>query len=290
MAALAEACALADAEGIEAATLYDLLRASTGDSRVLRTRFPLGGVDDAHPSSNDWAPLFALDLIEKDLGLALELVASHGLETPVATAAIASYREAQRDGLGALDYSAVYRRVAGKARLARSAQHGLGVLEPLELEREKPLRIPEIRAEVGRTGREVVDDLACGVEVAAGLADLVAEGGQALQHCGGIRDVGGEQADDRLVLHAGQRCGRTDPVGDGVAALIGQPVDGSLPGAAGLLRALEVPESSEALGLGIPLARRCVPVDAAIPGAAAEIVGTRAAVADEHEDDEGEGS
>lgn len=112
MAALAEACALADAEGIEPAILYDLLRASTGDSRVLRTRFPLGGVDDAHPASNDWAPLFALDLIEKDLGLALELAAAHGIDTPVAVAAIASYRQAQGDGLGTLDYSAVYLRGA----------------------------------------------------------------------------------------------------------------------------------------------------------------------------------
>lgn len=110
MAALAEACTIAIAEGIEPAMLYDLLRASTGDSRVLRTRFPLGGVDDADPSSNDWAALFALDLIEKDLGLALELADSHGLDAPVASAAIASFRQAQREGLGALDYSAVYRR------------------------------------------------------------------------------------------------------------------------------------------------------------------------------------
>jgi 3-hydroxyisobutyrate dehydrogenase-like beta-hydroxyacid dehydrogenase len=110
MAALAEACAIAEAEGIEPATLYELLTASTGDSRVLRTRFPLGGADDAHPSSNDWAPLFALDLIAKDLGLALELADEHGLDARVASASLASYREAQRDGLGALDYSAVYRR------------------------------------------------------------------------------------------------------------------------------------------------------------------------------------
>ena len=113
MAALAEACALAEAEGIQPATLYDLLRASTGDSRVLRTRFPLAGVDAAHPSSNDWAPLFALDLIAKDLDLALELAGGHQLEAPVATTALASYREAQREGLGALYYSAVYRRLAG---------------------------------------------------------------------------------------------------------------------------------------------------------------------------------
>ena len=110
MAAVAEACSVAVAEGLEPATLYELLTASTGDSRVLRTRFPLAGVDDAHPSSRAWAPLFALDLIAKDLDLALELAAEHGIDAGVTSAALAAYREAQHDGLGALDYSAVYRR------------------------------------------------------------------------------------------------------------------------------------------------------------------------------------
>lgn len=116
MAAVAEACAIAEAEGIDPATLYELLTASTGDSRVLRTRFPLGGVDDAHPSSRDWATLFALDLIAKDVGLALELADEHGIDARVATAALAAYAAAQREGLGALDYSAVYLRGAGGER------------------------------------------------------------------------------------------------------------------------------------------------------------------------------
>ena len=60
-----------------------------------------------------FAPLFALDLIAKDLALALELAADHGLDAPVADAALDAYRAAQRDGLGALDYSAVYRRGGG---------------------------------------------------------------------------------------------------------------------------------------------------------------------------------
>ena len=67
MAAIAESCAIA-AGG---ASTRGALRASdrsTGDSRVLRTRFPLRGADDAHPASQGFAPLFALDLIAKDLG------------------------------------------------------------------------------------------------------------------------------------------------------------------------------------------------------------------------------
>ena len=113
MAAVAEACALAVAEGIDPATLYRVLTASTGDSRVLRTRFPLPGVDPAHPSSHGFAPLFALGLMAKDVGLALELAERHALDAPVASAALERYRAAAREGRGGLDYSAVYRRGDG---------------------------------------------------------------------------------------------------------------------------------------------------------------------------------
>lgn len=108
MTAVAEACAIAEQEGIEAATLYDLLTRSTGDSRVLRTRFPLAGVTEEHPASRDFAPLFALDLMAKDLELVLELAAARGVDAPVGAASLARYREAQSRGLGALDYSAVF--------------------------------------------------------------------------------------------------------------------------------------------------------------------------------------
>ncbi len=104
MAALAEACAIAERAGIDAELLYELLTTSTGDSRVLRTRYPRPGVADTHPSSNEYAPLFALDLLVKDLALALELPG----DAPVAAAALDQYRRAQAAGFGALDYSAVY--------------------------------------------------------------------------------------------------------------------------------------------------------------------------------------
>ena len=104
MAAVAEACAIAEREEIDAALLYELLTTSTGDSRVLRTRYPRPGVAPTHPSSNCYAPLFMLDLLVKDLALALELAG----DSPVAAAALAEYRTAQEAGLGALDYSAVY--------------------------------------------------------------------------------------------------------------------------------------------------------------------------------------
>jgi 3-hydroxyisobutyrate dehydrogenase len=108
MAAVAEACALASAEGLDPRTLYDLLTTSTGDSRVLRTRYPLAGADPAHPVASGYEPLFALDLIAKDLALAQALAAGHGVETPLAERALGEYRAAQSAGHGQLDYSAVY--------------------------------------------------------------------------------------------------------------------------------------------------------------------------------------
>src|SRR6185503_19129897 len=108
MAAIAEACAVATAEGLDPATLYDLWTTSTGDSRVLRTRFPLEGADAKHPVASGYAALFMLDLIAKDLALAGELAEEQGVSVPVAEAALAAYRAAQAEGHGALDYSAVY--------------------------------------------------------------------------------------------------------------------------------------------------------------------------------------
>jgi 3-hydroxyisobutyrate dehydrogenase len=79
-----------------------------GDSRVLRTRFPLEGVSPDHPASRGYEALFSLDLMAKDLDVALELAAAHSVGAPVATASRDRYRTAQERGGGALDYSAVY--------------------------------------------------------------------------------------------------------------------------------------------------------------------------------------
>jgi 3-hydroxyisobutyrate dehydrogenase len=108
MAALAEACAVAVREQLDPATLYEILTRSTGDSRVLRTRYPLAGADALHPASHGFAPLFAVDLIAKDVELGLELADHHDVAAPVARAALDAYRVAQERGLGALDYSAVF--------------------------------------------------------------------------------------------------------------------------------------------------------------------------------------
>jgi 3-hydroxyisobutyrate dehydrogenase-like beta-hydroxyacid dehydrogenase len=109
MAALAEAVALADSEGLDPAMVYEVISHGTGDSRVLRNRYPVPGVLAHAPASKGWAPLFPVDLIAKDVALALETAGEHGLELPVVEVALGRYRAAQEAGLGELDYSAVAR-------------------------------------------------------------------------------------------------------------------------------------------------------------------------------------
>ena len=108
MAALAEASAVAAREGVDPALFYELVTASTGDSRVLRTRYPLPGADESHPVNREFEAMFMLDLIVKDLALACDLAEAAGVDPAMAQAALSQYRKAQQDGHGRLDYSAVY--------------------------------------------------------------------------------------------------------------------------------------------------------------------------------------
>ena len=109
MAAMCEACALLEQEGIDPAQAFEVFTRSTSDSSVLRRRFPIGGVRPEHPSSKGYEPLFRLDLLRKDLALALELAAEHGVPVTVTEVAAGVYDDALEAGLGGLDYSAVYR-------------------------------------------------------------------------------------------------------------------------------------------------------------------------------------
>jgi 3-hydroxyisobutyrate dehydrogenase len=111
MAAIAEACGVLEREGIDPGNAYEVFTRSTSDSAVLRRRFPVPGVRPEHPASRDYEALFRLELLVKDLALALELAAEHRIGAQVAGAAARVYDAALHLGLGQLDYSAVYQAV-----------------------------------------------------------------------------------------------------------------------------------------------------------------------------------
>lgn len=100
MAAISESVALARREGLDPAALLEVMRNGTGDSRVLRMRFPVPGVQPGAPASRGFAPLFPVDLIAKDLALALDAAGERGLEAPVARAAWTASRPPRPPGSG----------------------------------------------------------------------------------------------------------------------------------------------------------------------------------------------
>jgi len=107
MAAMAEACAVLEGEGVDPALAYEVFTRSTSDSSVMRRRFPLPGVRPEHPASQEYEPMFRVDLLVKDIELALDLAREQGVKCSTGAAAAALYRAAVEDGLGAPDYSAV---------------------------------------------------------------------------------------------------------------------------------------------------------------------------------------
>jgi len=109
MAGMAEACRMLLAEGVDPSQAYEVFTRSTSDSSVMRRRFPLADVRPEHPASRDYEAMFRLDLLVKDVRLALELAEADGVEAPVGHEVLRAYERAVEDGLGALDYSAVIR-------------------------------------------------------------------------------------------------------------------------------------------------------------------------------------
>ncbi len=109
MAAISEAAAIAIREGIDGLMLFEVLSNGTGNSRVLHTRYPVPGALAEVPASNNWEPLFPVDLAAKDLDLALAMADDLGLDLPMTSTARGQYARVQESGDGGLDYSAVAR-------------------------------------------------------------------------------------------------------------------------------------------------------------------------------------
>ncbi len=99
MSAVAEALALADALGLDQALVLDTLAESPVGATV--------GSKRALIESGEYQPNFALALAAKDLRLVDEAARAVGIEAWVAAAARAHFEDADRAGLGDLDYSAV---------------------------------------------------------------------------------------------------------------------------------------------------------------------------------------
>ncbi len=113
LAATCEAAVLAERLGLDHRIFHEMASVSSGDSWTLRNWYPIAGVVETAAVNRDFAGGFAVDLMAKDLGLAL--AAGAATDTPLTfTAAVAErLKGLQAAGLGDRDSSVFVRTVDG---------------------------------------------------------------------------------------------------------------------------------------------------------------------------------
>ncbi len=107
MIGTAEAMALGVANGLDPATLAEIMRQSSGGNWSLEKYNPWPGVMPNAPASKGYSDGFAVELMTKDLGLAQEAALATASSTPMGALALQLYRLLLKQGNGKLDFSAV---------------------------------------------------------------------------------------------------------------------------------------------------------------------------------------
>ncbi|MFN2328196.1 MAG: 3-hydroxyisobutyrate dehydrogenase [Chromatocurvus sp.] len=106
-----EALEMGARHGLDPKVLSEIMTASSGSNWSLQKYNPFPGVMDAAPASNDYKPGFMVDLMVKDLGLAMDIAKSGGVANRMGQLAQALYDEHQAEGNGAMDFSSIMQRV-----------------------------------------------------------------------------------------------------------------------------------------------------------------------------------
>jgi L-threonate 2-dehydrogenase len=100
IAAAAEAMALGLREGVDPASLYEVITHSAGNSWMFENRM-------AHVLAGDYTPLSAVDIFVKDLGLVLDTARATKFPLPLSSTAHQMFMQASTAGFGREDDSAV---------------------------------------------------------------------------------------------------------------------------------------------------------------------------------------
>lgn len=111
-----EALEMGVRHGLDPRVLSEIMTASSGSNWSLQKYNPYPGVMDAAPASNDYKPGFMVDLMVKDLGLAMDIAEEGGVANRMGQLARMLYGEHQADGNGEMDFSSIMQRLqAGNA-------------------------------------------------------------------------------------------------------------------------------------------------------------------------------
>jgi 3-hydroxyisobutyrate dehydrogenase len=107
MIGTSEALAMGAKNGLDAKVLSEIMLASSGRNWSLEVYNPYPDVMETAPASNDYKPGFMVDLMCKDLGLAMDAASASDANTPMGTLAAELYKKHQEAGNGAMDFSSI---------------------------------------------------------------------------------------------------------------------------------------------------------------------------------------
>ncbi len=108
MAGTSEALQLGIANGLDAKILSNIMSKSSGSNWTLDVYNPCPDVMDNVPSSNDYQGGFMVNLMSKDLGLAMETAVSSKSSTPMGALARNLYAMHANAGNGSKDFSSIF--------------------------------------------------------------------------------------------------------------------------------------------------------------------------------------
>jgi len=107
MSGTSEALNMGVENGLDPKVLSEIMRLSSGGNWALEVYNPFPGVMPNAPASNDYQGGFQVDLMCKDLGLAMDLSEQSGSATPMGTKAQELFKAHSAKGNGNLDFSSV---------------------------------------------------------------------------------------------------------------------------------------------------------------------------------------
>lgn len=103
----AEALAMGAKNGLDPSVLSEIMLASSGRNWSLEVYNPYPGVMENAPASNDYQPGFMVDLMCKDLGLAMDAADTSESSTPMGSLAQQLFKQHQSEGNGQMDFSSI---------------------------------------------------------------------------------------------------------------------------------------------------------------------------------------
>ncbi len=107
MIGTAEALQLGADHGLDPAVLSEIMKASSGSNWSLQVYNPWPGVMPNVPSSNNYEGGFGVNLMNKDLGLALTAALATRSATPMGALARSLYASHANQGHGGKDFSSI---------------------------------------------------------------------------------------------------------------------------------------------------------------------------------------